>query len=57
MLDILTKNGNIIDGTGKSAFVGCVGVKNGKIMSANTDTEATRVIDAAGKVIRYNGAF
>ena len=51
MLDILIKNGKIIDGTGKDAYVGTFGIKDGRIVSANADTQAKRVIDASGKCV------
>jgi len=31
MLDVLIKNAKIIDGSGRPAFTGCVGIKDGKI--------------------------
>ena len=37
MLDVLIKNGTIIDGSGKDAFRGNVGIKDGKL-HLNPDT-------------------
>ena len=37
MIDILIKNGKIIDGTGKDAYVGTFGIKDGKIVSVGSD--------------------
>lgn len=51
MIDILIKNGKIIDGTGKDAYVGTFGIKDGKIVSVGSDTDAKRVIDASGKCV------
>ena len=34
MIDILIKNGKIIDGTGKDAYVGTFGIKDGKIVKS-----------------------
>lgn len=52
MLDLLFTNAQIIDGTGKPAYCGCVGVQNGKqVLNVSSDTPAKRVIDAAGKYL------
>lgn len=51
MLDILIKNGHIIDGTGKPAYVGHIGVQNGRLCKATGNEEAVRTIDAAGKYV------
>lgn len=51
MLDMLIKNGTVIDGTGKPSFPGSVGVVDGKIVMAKGDEEAKKVIDATGKLI------
>ena len=50
-LDILIKNGNIIDGTGKMEFPSDIGIKEGKIVAIENagsfkDEMAIRVIDA-----------
>ncbi|PJE64142.1 MAG: hypothetical protein COU90_04705 [Candidatus Ryanbacteria bacterium CG10_big_fil_rev_8_21_14_0_10_43_42] len=54
MVDILIKNGVIVDGTGKkSPYKGDVAIHNGKIMGLGTitDTEATQIIDASNLFI------
>ncbi|GAB2782023.1 amidohydrolase family protein [Rhabdobacter roseus] len=52
-LDVLIKNGKIIDGTGNSWFYGDVGIKEGKITAIGKlgSVEARRVIDAAGLIV------
>ena len=54
MLDLLIKNGQIIDGTGSPGFSGAVLVENERIAIQRgdvTDLEAGRVIDAEGQVV------
>ncbi len=53
MYDILIKNGQIIDGSGKPAFYGDIAVKDGKIarIAPEIEGEAERVIDASGKQV------
>ena len=54
MLDLLIKNGQIIDGTGSPGFSGAVLVENGQIAIQRGDVtqlEASRVIDAEGQVV------
>ncbi|WP_311764893.1 N-acyl-D-amino-acid deacylase family protein [Paenibacillus agricola] len=53
-VDVLIKNGIIIDGTGKERFKGNISIKDGKIidiMAVETLVEAKEVIDANWKVI------
>ncbi len=52
-LDVLIKNGRIIDGTGNSWYYGDVGIKDGKITSigALAPYPAKRIIDAKGLVV------
>ncbi|HEX9252443.1 MAG TPA: D-aminoacylase [Ignavibacteriaceae bacterium] len=50
-LDILIKNGNIIDGTGKGEFPADIGIRDGKIVSIENygilkDDNSIRIIDA-----------
>lgn len=47
MLSYLIKNAKIVDGSGKPAFDGNVGIKDGKIVM-NPDEEALDTIDATG---------
>ena len=51
MLDVLIKNGVIVDGTGNPGYKGDVGIKNGKIVLANVGDQAEKVIDASGKIV------
>ena len=53
MYDILIKNGQIVDGSGESAFYGDIGVKEGRIarIAPKIDEAASRVIDASGKQV------
>ncbi|TBL70760.1 N-acyl-D-amino-acid deacylase family protein [Paenibacillus thalictri] len=52
MLDLIIKNGKIVDGTGNPWFYGDVGVTDGKIAAVGRlDMEAHQVIDAQRKVI------
>lgn len=50
MFDILIKNAQVIDGSGKPGFKADVGIKDGKIAAVglNLDGEAGQVLDAAG---------
>lgn len=51
MLDCLILNAKIIDGTGKPAYKGCIGIKNGKIVAANGTEESKKTIDAKNCVV------
>lgn len=53
MLDILIKNGTIIDGTGKKRYKGNIGLKNGKIefIGCCCEKEAKEIIDAEGLIV------
>jgi N-acyl-D-aspartate/D-glutamate deacylase len=53
MLDILIRNGRIVDGSGRPAFAGDVGIANGRIVRVGGEPggEARRTIDAAGRVV------
>lgn len=53
MLDILIKNGTIIDGTGSNPYIGSIGIQGGKIVFAGDadDVPAARVIDAEGLIV------
>src|SRR5262245_33799114 len=50
--DLLVKNGRIIDGSGRPAFHGYVGVARGRIVElARVDGPARRTIEADGRVV------
>lgn len=53
MLDLLIKNGRVIDGSGLPAFQGDVGIEDGKIryVGGSVPAEAKQTIDAGGRVI------
>ena len=54
MLDLLVKNGQIIDGTGSPGFYGAVLVEDERVTIHRGDVahlEAARVIDATGRVV------
>jgi N-acyl-D-amino-acid deacylase len=54
MLDLLIRDGMIIDGTGNPAFYGAVGVENERVVVLRGDlagVEAARVIDASGRIV------
>lgn len=52
MLDIVIKNGRIVDGSGMPGFVGDIAIKAGKIVQiGRIDADAERVIDAEGKIV------
>jgi N-acyl-D-amino-acid deacylase len=50
--DLLLKNGRIVDGSGRPAFQGDVGVMGGRIVEVGRlDGPARRVIEADGRVV------
>ncbi|MGF0095543.1 N-acyl-D-amino-acid deacylase family protein [Peptoniphilus sp. SGI.035] len=51
MLDLIFKNGTIIDGSGKKSYKGDVGIKDGKIVLNCTNVESKEEIDIEGFVI------
>lgn len=52
MLDLIIKNGKIIDGSGSDAIYGDIGIKNGKIVEiGKIDDTAVKVIDAEGLTV------
>lgn len=53
MLDVLIRNGRIVDGTGSPWFKAELGIQDGKIVLIRhrIREEATRTIDAAGSVV------
>lgn len=52
-LDLVIRNGKIMDGTGNPYFFGDIGVRDGKIVAVGelSDVLAGRVIDASGKIV------
>ncbi len=53
MLDILIRNGRIIDGSGTPAFMGDIGIQDGRLqqVGGHITAEARREIDARGQVV------
>ena len=52
MLDLVIRNGKVVDGSGLPAYLGDVGIKDGRIVRVGRVTEdAAQTIDANGKVI------
>lgn len=52
MFDLVIRNGQIVDGSGKPGFVGDLGIKDGRISAVGeVSGEATREIDAKGQVV------
>ena len=51
MLDLIIRNGTIVDGTGMPGFTGDIGIKDGKIAVTGSILEtAAEEIDASGKI-------
>ena len=50
-MDILIKNARLIDGTGKAAYIGNLGIQAGKLVLSNLPDTAREVIDAGGKYV------
>lgn len=52
MLDLIIRNGKIVDGSGAPAFTGDIGVKDGRITAVGTiDEPASETLDASGRVV------
>lgn len=52
MLDLIIRNGTIVDGTGMPGFTGDIGIKDGKIAVTGSILEtAAEEIDASGKIV------
>ena len=50
-MELLIKNASILDGTGKAAYPGDIGIDNGKLVLEDLPQTADRVIDATGKFV------
>ncbi len=55
--DILIKNGNIIDGTGKKEFIADVGIKDGKIIEIGNIADAEAAFTIDGKSLKVTPGF
>jgi len=52
VLDLIVKNGSIVDGSGMPAYSGDIGIKNGRICQIGQITAtAKNIVDATGKVV------
>ncbi|HIK58749.1 MAG TPA: D-aminoacylase [Nitrospinaceae bacterium] len=53
MVDLLIKNGRVLDGSGAPAFKADLAIKNGKIerIESSLDLESDKVIDATGQIV------
>src|SRR6185369_5376360 len=54
MLDLIIRNGTIVDGSGLTGYRGDVGIRGDRLVSVGrrlADGDGVRVIDAAGKVV------
>ena len=52
MLDLLLRNGEIVDGTGRSRYRADIGIRDGRIVSiGDTDEPASRTLDCGGLIV------
>ena len=52
MLDVKIRGGSIVDGSGRPAFSGDVGIRDGRIVAlGRVDEDARVVVDASGRVV------
>ena len=52
MLDLIIRGGSIVDGTGRAAVTGDVGVHDGRIVAiGKVEDSAARVVDAEGQIV------
>ncbi|MFP6837261.1 MAG: amidohydrolase family protein, partial [Pseudomonadales bacterium] len=52
MLDLVIKNGRIVDGTGDPSFKADIGIRDGRIIAIGNITEpATQTVNADGRVV------
>ena len=50
-MELLIKNASILDGTGKAAYTGDIGIANGKLVLEDLPQTADQIIDATGKFV------
>ena len=52
MLDLIIRNGKVVDGTGLPAYIGDIGIKNGKIViTGSVKDSGKEELDATGLVV------
>ena len=52
MLDLIIRNGKVVDGTGLPAYIGDIGIKNGKIViTGSVKDSGKEELDASGLVV------
>ncbi len=52
MLDLIIRNGTIVDGTGMPGYIGDIGIQDGKIVATGSiDDSATEEVDATGLTV------
>ena len=51
MLDLLIKNGLVVDGTGQPPVRADVGIRDGRIAHVGESADATEVLDARGRIV------
>ncbi len=56
MYDVVIKNGQIVDGTGRDAFLGDIGIKDGLVAKVANSQKGEAITDAALEVIDVGGA-
>ena len=49
--DLLIKNGQLVDGTGRERFIGDIAIKNGRIVEVGEVGAAAQTIDARGAIV------
>jgi N-acyl-D-amino-acid deacylase len=56
MYDVVIKNGQIVDGTGRDAFLGDIGIKDGLVAKVANSQKGEAITDAAREIIDVGGA-
>tara|TARA_B110000503_G_scaffold130419_1_gene203799 strand:- start:5154 stop:6914 length:1761 start_codon:yes stop_codon:yes gene_type:complete len=56
MYDVVIKNGQIVDGTGRDAFLGDIGIKDGLVAKVANSQKGEAITDAASEIIDVGGA-